>query len=121
MIKAKYFSECEFNRLSPACSLQDMAQDTMTLLDQMRALCGFPLVLTSAFRTKEWDKQKGRSGNSAHTRGKAVDIRCNDSAKRLRIIQSALAVGFNRIGIGSNFIHVDNDTTLPQNVMWHYY
>ena len=121
MIKAKYFSEREFNRLSPACSLQDMAQDTMTMLDRMRALCGFPLVLTSAFRTKEWDLAKGRSGNSAHTKGKAVDILCNDSAKRFKIVWAAREVGFNRIGIGSNFIHVDNDTTLPQNVMWHYY
>lgn len=29
--------------------------------------------------------------------------------------------GFNRIGVGKTYIHADNDNSLAQNVIWHYY
>ena len=34
---------------------------------------------------------------------------------------AALKVGFKRIGVGKTFIHLDDDMTLPQNVIWNYY
>lgn len=118
---AKYFTEREFTRCSPSCSMDDMDIEFMGLLDELREKAGIPLVLNCAYRSKEYDKSKGRSGNSAHTRGKAVDIRCNDSTNRFKIIKAAFELGISRIGIGNGFIHIDNDDTLPQNVIWHYY
>jgi len=98
-----------------------MNQQFMTALDALRAQAGIPLVLNCAYRSVQWDKSKGRSGNSAHTRGKAADIRCNASATRMKIVRAALALGFKRIGIGKDYVHVDMDLSLPQNVIWHYY
>lgn len=121
MITSKYFKESEFQKCVPACSLQDMDQRFMQTLDALRAQSGIPLVLNCAYRSAAWDRSKGRSGNSAHTRGKAADIRCNSSDTRMKIVKAALQLGIKRIGIGKNFVHVDTDTTLPQNVIFHYY
>ena len=73
MITSKYFKEEEFNRCSPECSLQDMKQTTLSKLDTAREIAGIPFVLTSAYRSPEWDKNKGRSGTGAHTLGQAVE------------------------------------------------
>ena len=86
MITAKYFSEGEFKRCTPSCSLQDMKQDTMNMLDRAREAAGIPFKLNCAYRSVAWDLSKGRSGNSAHTRGRAVDIAANNSATRMKVV-----------------------------------
>ncbi len=121
MVKSKYFSEPEFKRCDPPCSLQDMSQVLMDTLDSAREAAGIPFVLNCAYRSVAWDKARGRSGNSAHTRGLAVDIRCNTSANRFKIVSALLSVGFNRIGIGKSFVHADVDSSLAQDVMFDYY
>ena len=121
MITAKYFKESEFARCTPPCSLQDMDQGTMNKLDAAREDAGIPFVINSAFRSVKYEKSKGRSGDSSHTLGKAVDIRCTTSANRMRIVKSLIKVGFLRIGIGKTYIHADDDPKKPQDVMWHYY
>lgn len=121
MITAKYFNEGEFKACSPSCSLQDMQQHTMDKLDAARELAGIPFVINSAYRSAAWDKSKGRTGTGAHTKGCAVDIRCNTSESRMKIVKACLAVGFTRVGIGKTYVHVDDDATKPQNVIWHYY
>ena len=118
---SRYFSESEFKKCVPSCSIEDMDGAFLSLLDEVRERAGIPLVLNCAYRSSSWDKSKGRSGNSAHTRGKAVDIRCNTSATRFKIVKAALDCGVRRIGIGKSFVHVDTDETKPQGVIWHYY
>lgn len=117
----KYFTEKEFTRCTPSCSMRDMDGEFLDLLDRIREKAGTPLVLNCAYRSREYDRIKGRTGNSAHTRGRAVDIRCNTSANRYRIVSAALACGVTRIGIGKTFVHLDNDKTLPQGVIFDYY
>ena len=121
MITAQYFNESEFKRCTPPCSLQDMNQSTMKRLDCARSIAGIPFVINSAYRTPEYEKAHGRKGTSSHTLGRAVDIRCNTSENRYKIIKAALECGICRIGVGSNFIHLDNDGSLAQNVIFHYY
>ena len=121
MVTSKYFSEREFNRCSPSCSLQDMKQEAMDKFDRVREIAGIPLVINCAYRSAEWDKKKGRSGNSAHTKGVALDIRCNSSANRMKIVSAMVEAGCRRIGIGNGFIHADFATDLPQDVMFTYY
>lgn len=121
MIKAKHFKEVEFQKCTPPCSLQDMRQDFINRLDTARDVAGIPFVINSAYRSRAYELSKGRSGNSAHIKGCAVDIRCNTSANAFRIVYAAFRVGFTRIGIGKTFIHLDSDPTLPQNVIWNYY
>ena len=118
---SKYFSPAEFRACSPSCSIEDMDAGFLSLLDRIRERAGIPMVLNCAYRSREHDLKAGRSGNSAHTRGKAVDVRCATSANRYKIVAAALQEGVRRIGIGKTFIHIDNDTTLPQGVIWDYY
>ena len=123
MNKAKYFKDAEFMACDPPCSIEDMDARFLSLLDDIRQRAGIPLVLNCAYRSRQHDLAKGRSGNSAHTRGKAVDIRCSTSQNRLRIVTASIECGINRIGIGRNFVHIDrgDEDELPKNVMWHYY
>lgn len=119
---ARYFSEAEFQRLTPACSRENMEQDFLDLMDMVRARAGIPLLMSSAYRSKEWDKAKGRSGNGAHTYGLGVDFVCNNSATRMKIVKAALECGVQRIGIASNFIHIDmgEHVGLPAPCIWTY-
>lgn len=121
MITAKYFKESEFKACVPSCSLQDMNQATMNKLDAARELAGIPFVLNSAYRSPAWEKKHGRSGTGAHPNRCGVDIRCNTSANRFKVVTSCLAVGFKRIGIGKTYVHVDNDESKTQNLIWDYY
>lgn len=107
----KYFSRLEFETCNPPCQVEDCDPIALQKLDKLRELCGFPLMLNCAYRSKEHDKVKGRSGNSYHCAGRAFDIHCVNSAKRHRIVLSAQVVGFNGIGIYKNFIHVDDRET----------
>ena len=116
-----YFSEKDFKRCSPPCSMQDMNDSFLKKLDEARLRAGIPFVLTSAYRTYGHEVKKGRNGSSSHTKGLAVDIRAISSMERFKIIKALIEVGFNRIGIGKTFIHVDDDTDKPKNVMFHYY
>ena len=121
MTKPKYFSPAEFKACTPSCDISRMDAGFLALLDEVREAAGIPLVLNSAYRSRDWELAHERSGNSAHTRGKAVDIRCNTSQNRYRILAAAIECGVPRIGVGKTYIHLDNDPTLPQGVIWHYY
>lgn len=117
--KPKFFSEHEFQRIS--CSMSDLDQNSLARLDYARKLAGIPFVITSAYRTPEHDKALGRSGKSAHTRGRAFDIACSDSRSRSLIVSSCIKAGFCRIGIAETFVHVDDDYhCLPSPRLWLY-
>ena len=120
MITSKYFKESEFQRCTPACSLQDMQQSTMDMLDRARGSAGIPFVLNSAYRSATHERSMGKAGTSAHTLGCAVDIRCNTEANRWKIVAAAIQVGFKRIGIDKKFIHLDNSTSHTNCVIWFY-
>ena len=51
----------------------------------------------------------------------ALDIRCNTSVNRFKIVRALMDNYCTRIGVGKTFIHADFDPTLPQEVMWDYY
>ena len=118
---SKYFKAAEFARCTPACSIDQMDEEFLALMDRVRVAAGIPLVVNCAYRSRIWELQHGRSGASAHCKGKAMDIRCNTSQNRYKIIAAALKCGITRIGVGKTFVHLDNDTSLPQNVIWDYY
>jgi uncharacterized protein YcbK (DUF882 family) len=84
-----------------------MDQEFLKLMDAIRERAGIPLVTNCAYRSREYDLSKGRSGNSMHTKGIAVDFRCLNCQTRLRIVQAALACGIKRIGQGETFVHID--------------
>ena len=90
------------------------------MLDSMRHRAGLPIILNSGYRCKEYNQKIGASDTSSHTKGLAFDIACSDPEHRYLYLRAALAVGFTRIGIGHNFIHLDIDDDKTLNCIWHY-
>lgn len=105
----------------PSCRLSDLADPLVAMVNDLGSRLSFPLVINSAYRSADWDRRKGRSGNSAHCSGLAVDVRCVTSRQRFEIIYHAIRTGFRRIGVGRNFIHLDCDFSKPQSTIWTYY
>lgn len=85
-----------------------MSPSFMNRLQTARDIAGLPFCINSAYRSVSYEKRKGRSGKSMHCLGRAVDVSCKDSVSRYRIVNSALQAGFHGIGIGKNFIHLDD-------------
>ena len=117
----KYFNIDEFDSPDEPGSGQYMDDDFLEMLDRARDFAGVPFVINSGYRTKAHNAKVGGTKNSAHLDGFAADIRCNASRERMYIVGALLEAGFNRIGIGNGFIHVDNDPTKPEDVIWTYY
>lgn len=111
MVKLRYFKPVEFEKATPACSIDQMDEAFLLKLDDARALCSVPFVITSAYRSPEYERTKSRPGTSSHCKGLAVDLRCSTASDRLKILVCLIAVGFRRIGLYNGFIHVDMDTS----------
>lgn len=107
---SKYFKEIEYN----------MNEDFLAKLDKAREFANIPFIINSAYRSPEQNARVGGKPNSSHLRGLAVDIRANDSSTRYIVLNALINVGFNRIGVASSFIHVDDDKEKSNNVIWTY-
>jgi zinc D-Ala-D-Ala carboxypeptidase len=95
--------------------------ELMAMLEEAREKAGIPIVITSSYRTPEYNAKIGGKPNSAHLRGRAVDIAIYDGNQRYIIVKALLEAGFQRIGIGKTFLHADIDTqNLPAPVVWTY-
>lgn len=104
----KYFSEEEFNSATPSCSLLQMDDGFMKTLDLVRARAGVPMKVNSGYRSTAWERAHGRTGNSYHCVGQAVDIHCVSSTARHKIVEACMFYGLDGLGIAKTFIHIDN-------------
>ncbi len=89
------------------CSSEGLNPQMFELINKLEKKANVNLIITSAFRTFEHERKKKRSGLSAHCKGLAIDVACSESNIRFRLIQSALSIGINRIGISKTFLHLD--------------
>jgi len=82
--------------------------DAMDKLQALRTALGVPLMLNSAYRSPEHNRNVGGARNSFHMRAMAFDVSManHDPAK---FEAAALAVGFTGFGFyqRSNFMHID--------------
>lgn len=85
-----------------------------------RYIAAQPFVINSWCRCKEHNKAVGGTKNSAHLKGEAVDIAAPDNNRRFWIVKALIAAGFNRIGIGEDFVHVDVGSEGQPFRMWVY-
>jgi uncharacterized protein YcbK (DUF882 family) len=115
-----YFTKAEFD--CKHTGKNEMQPEFMAKLQLLREKYGRPMIVTSGYRhwTHPVEARKGHT-TGEHTRGTCADIACTSGAERYKIIQLALDLGFPRIGIAKNFIHLGlGGQGLPSNVIWEY-
>ena len=114
----KYFAPQEFK--CPNDGYECMDAGLLNKLASAREIARIPFHINSAFRTPEQNEEVGGVKNSPHLRGTAVDIRVRNSRERLLVLRACIRAGFDRIGVGKTFIHVDTDTSKVPEVVWLY-
>lgn len=100
--------------------------DSLVLLDHARDIAGVPFVINSNYRSPEHSVEVGGMKDDSHTEDpcSAFDISCKradgtwNSQAAYKIVKALFEVGFPRIGVGKNHVHVDNSPHLPAEVMW---
>ena len=114
-----FFSEDE---LTCRCGCRRCAMDEafMLKLDRARRLAMVPFHVSSGFRCAKHNARVKGVKDSSHLRGIAVDISVCDSHSRFRILSALMAAGFHRLGIGQTLIHVDDDASKEESVVWLY-
>jgi hypothetical protein len=113
----KHFEEAEFSDNKGKCWI---AKKLVDKLSRARIIADISFRLSSACRNEEQNKDAGGSATSSHLKGLAVDISCIHSGSRFKIVRALIQAGFTRIGISKTFIHVDIDSSKPQNLIWIY-
>jgi uncharacterized protein YcbK (DUF882 family) len=119
----KHFKPHEFDSPDyPGSGAPNMQYSFVEALDSLRFRVGFPLIITSGFRSPAHNKEVGGVDSSAHLRGWAADISTPTPSMRFAIISAIFnwSIPINRIGIGSRFIHLDMDPKLPSFRLWTY-
>jgi uncharacterized protein YcbK (DUF882 family) len=101
----KYFDDSEFV-MGEEVVFNKMDLTLLTLLDTLRENIGEPLRINSSYRSHEYNKSIGGAKNSQHLYGKAVDIHCDNSILRAKIVGHALLLGMT-VGVAKTFVHVD--------------
>ena len=114
----RYFKINEFNCF--CCGKNEMNKNFLERLDKAREYATTPFVVSSGYRCQSHNEAVDGSPNSSHMKGLAADIKVRDSGQRYKILMGLIGAGFNRIGIGENFIHVDYDEAKSSNVFWVY-
>ena len=101
MGKYKYFTDEEVRGLDEKLCL---------MLDCARDVYGFPIRITSGYRTPERNAEIGSKPDSAHIRGLAVDIATPSSPIiREKLFWALGLAGFRRVESCPRHAHVDLD------------
>lgn len=104
------------------CDMKDGSKMSVGFIKDLQAVrdvLGVPITVRSGLRCAKWNEHEGGKEDSAHTKGVGADLACNASRFRFELV-TALKGLFCRIGIGKTFVHVDEDKSKAQDVMWVY-
>ena len=113
----KYFEESEFSEFGK------MDPALLAMLDNLREAYGYPIKLTSTYRSPEHPIEAKKSKPGEHAYGAAVDIACVGGEATFKLVKAAIDVGFTRVGISrkNNFVHVGiGYPGAPETTIWTY-
>ena len=128
----KYFRYKEFDSPDLKGSGKKMMKPHfLDFIDELRNRCKFPFVITSGFRTHEYNNslvespRYKASSKSSHLKGIAADVSIRDSKRRALFIGHAVELCHEldlpvRVGISSTFCHIDLDTEKNSPRIWVY-
>lgn len=120
MAQWQYFKYKDFD-----CSetgTNEMSNEFITSLNELRRRCGFPFIITSGYRSPDHSIEKKKEKPGQHSLGVAADIKVNNGVQKYKIVAEAINMKFTGIGIAKDFIHVDR-RVLENNaspVIWSY-
>ena len=130
--QAKGWRWASFSPAEMACKGDGSLKIDEAFMDRLQALrdkLGFPLVVSSAYRTPAYNAKVSDSGpDGPHTTGHAVDLIAN-GPRAYAIVGAAAGLGFTGIGLSqkgdvrARFVHLDDlpmSTTLPRPWIWTY-
>ena len=104
----------------------DRAIELAAAFERIRALCGFPLIVNSAYRTAVFNDRIKGATRSMHIEGRALDL-CPPAGPGFRLRLQALrgAAGTARgegmlrgIGIYDGFVHIDTRPASMPRATW---
>ena len=87
----KYFNKSEFS------NFEMMDEKLLSMLDEMREIYGYPIKITSSYRSPEHPIEAAKKQPGEHSYGAAVDIVSDSGGKTFRLVKAAIEVGFTRI------------------------
>lgn len=103
------------------CGKNNMDALFLWKLQQARTEARVKFIITSGYRCEEHEAERGKRSKGEHVFGQATDILIPDSHIRYKVLKAAFNVGFMRIGIGPDFIHLGNKCNFPQQICWTYF
>ena len=111
-LKCKGSGECKMNNRF------------MSKLVSLRRIYDKPMIITSAYRSEEYNEKIKGSKGSAHVKGQAVDISINRK-EAFKLLKLALELGFTGIGVSQKgqgrFLHLDTlDDPSLRPTIWSY-
>ena len=112
----RYFSKDEFD--CQVTGNNEMKDEFIHKLDELREACGFPFVISSGYRDPSHPIEARKAKAGTHAQGIAADIAVANGAERYKIVSEAMRLGFTGVGVHKSFIHVDIRETTP--VVWEY-
>jgi uncharacterized protein YcbK (DUF882 family) len=108
--------QCQCKRQE--CDAVGMDSEFIYMLQKLRTEFGHPLRIVSGSRCMFHNRRIGGVVKSWHLRGRACDIAVKGGLMRFILAKKAFELGFRGIGIGHNFIHLDNRDTWT--ALWSY-
>ena len=104
----RYFKRSDFD--CQETGNNEMSEEFLEKLDDLRHECGFPFIITSGYRDKTHSIEAAKKN--------PADIKVNSGAESYAILEKATAMGFTGIGLHKKFVHVDTRKGIP--VAWCY-
>jgi len=121
----RYFTYAEFDQKGVEGSGEiHMDRRFLQYLDALRHKCGFPFIISSGYRSPEYNARVSSTGlTGPHTSGKAADVSVSRE-NAYRVLENAFELGcFTGIGINQKgegrFIHLDT-IQRPHSTVWTY-
>ena len=99
----------------------DRLPELMRAFERVREICGFPLLINSAYRTRTYNGRIGGAFRSQHIEGRALDLRPSTGSADLYKLREAAGKARDEgllrgIGYYPTFVHID--TRPGKNATW---